>query len=191
MRIQAGKRENALRGAEKGFTLVELAIATLILIVGIVAVILLVPAAIQSNLFNRIDTTSTVVGQRMMDLMISAGVNATSLTDPTGTLPCGATPCLLGGGTIVGDTIAPGAAALTLTGVIDFSQPKFPGFNFTYVDPNDPGGTQYDVRWAVVTSVRALGALPAVVVAKRYIVGVRRVGISPPGSVVLISWATR
>ena len=56
---------------QSGFTLVELAVATLIMMVGIVGVVQLVPASLQSNLNNRVDTTAMVFAQREMDQIIN------------------------------------------------------------------------------------------------------------------------
>jgi len=174
---------------QRGFTLIELLLASLILIVGIAAVMELVPRAMQLNLQNRLNTTSTVTAQRLMDLMIAAGVGSTTLVDNTGTFPCGAlNPCQLGGGGgVVGDFTT--GSPLFVTGQINFGAAKVPGFNISYRDPNDASGIPYDVRWAVVTSVRNMGPLTGVVVAKRFVVGVRRENGQNP--VTLVSWATR
>lgn len=176
---------------ERGFTLVELAIATVVLLVGVVAVMELVPRALQLNLANRMDTTSTGAVQRLLDLMMNAGVPATQLVDSTGTFPCSAlNPCNLGpaGALAVGDFT--GGSPLLPTGAIDFNAARVPGFNFRFQDPNDPAGIPYDIRWAVITSVRNVGPQPAVVVAKRYIVGARREGTNLQ-PVTLTTWATR
>jgi len=155
--------------------------------VGIVAVVELVPRAIDSNLNNRYDTTSTVVAQRMMDLMLTQNITTTTLADPTGTFPCGAgVVCNLG---LPQDGVPVGARLIN--GVIDFSAPPVANYSFMWIDPNDPVGTQYDVRWNVVTSVKTVGTQPNVVVSKRFIVGVRSRGQRYPTSVTLTSWLSR
>lgn len=189
MRVEAG------RNGQSGFTLIELAIATAVLLFGVVAVVQLVPQAIQSNLNNRYDTTATVTAQRLLDLMINQGINAATLVDTTNLFPCSVLiPCNLGqvagvGGT---DTVDPPVANYLLPGgQINFNAPLAGGYNFIFIDPNDPTGTRYDVRWAVITSVRNLGPNPNVVVAKRFVVGARRSSPTTPSSVTLSAWVSR
>jgi len=38
---------------------------------------------------------------------------------------------------------------------IDFTQAQVANYSFNYVDPNDPFGLSYDVRWAVITTPQA------------------------------------
>jgi len=174
---------------QRGFTLVELLIATLVLLVGIVAVMELVPRAMRANLNNRMNTTSTVIAQRLTDLIMNAGVGANTLVDASGTFPCGViAPCSLGvpGGAV--GTYQFGAPLLA-GGQVDYAAGPVPGFRLIYQDPNDATGGAYDVRWAVIASVEAVGPAGPVVVSKRYVVGVQRTdGID---AVTLTSWATR
>ncbi|MCI0747883.1 MAG: prepilin-type N-terminal cleavage/methylation domain-containing protein [Verrucomicrobia subdivision 3 bacterium] len=174
---------------EAGFTLIELAIATVVLLFGVVAVMQLVPRAIQLNLDNRMNTTSTVTAQRLMDLMVNAGVNSPTLVDATGTFPCGGVNvCSLGAGAgVVGDFT--NGSPLLPGGEVSFAAAPVPGFRLIYTDPNDPSGIPYDVRWAIVTSVRNVGPVASEVVAKRIVVGVRRQDGRDP--VTLTSWITR
>lgn len=174
---------------QQGFTLLELAIATVVLLFGVVAVMQLVPRAIQANLDNRMSTTSTVIAQRLMDLMTNAGVNSATLVDSSGTFPCNAfNVCSMGvGGGAVGDFTA--GSPLLAGGRINFGAPPVPGFRILYQDPNEPSGTPYDIRWAVVTSVRTVGPQTAIVVSKRIILGVQRQNGRDP--VTLTSWITR
>ncbi len=53
--------------------------------------------------------------------------------------------------------------------VIDFSVRQWPGYSFSYQDPNDPAGVVYDVRWAVITTTNN-----GMVSSKRFILGARR-----------------
>ena len=177
------------RRTQAGFTLVELAIATMVLLFGVVAVMQLVPRAIQVNFDNRMNTASTVIAQRLMDLMINAGVGANTLVDATGTFPCGPlNVCSLGGGGgLVGDFTA--GAPLLPNGAINFTAAPVPGFRLLYNDPNEASGVGFDIRWAVITSVRNVGPQTGVVVSKRYIVGVMRMNGRDP--VTLTSWVTR
>jgi len=148
----------------RGFTLIEMLIATVVFLVGITAVMQLVPAAMQSNLQNRIDTSSVVIAQREMDQMTTQPLLSTSFTDADGNL------CDLGS-----SATANAVAGSPLTQVgnfvkIDFSKTKVAGYNFQYTNPQNPTDGTYDVRWAVIVQVNASGT----VVSKRFIVGAQR-----------------
>jgi prepilin-type N-terminal cleavage/methylation domain-containing protein len=153
-------RNSRVRGKQqRGFTFIELAIAVVILLFGIVAVVQLVPAALQSNNANRQDTMSTVIAQRELEQMLLQSLSATSFTDSDGnTINLGS---VTSGGTVVGSPLISGTAA------IDFSASNVTNYNLTYVDPNDSRSATYDVRWAVVTTLS--GTNPT---AKRFIIGV-------------------
>ena len=147
----------------RGFTLIELAIATVVLMVGVVAVMQLVPAAMRSNLRNRYDTTATVLAQRELDQMITQPLTALQFTDADGrsvALGNPAQPGVVVGGPVVlvGTTVR-----------VDFNPPAVANYNFIAVDPNDASATPYEVRWAVITN-----AVNGLVVSRRFIVGAWR-----------------
>src|SRR6202140_2666515 len=60
---------------QRGFTLIELMISTVVLLVGVVAVAELVPAAIFLNSRNRSDSSSLVYAQREMDQFLNQPVS--------------------------------------------------------------------------------------------------------------------
>jgi len=156
------------RKRQRGFTFLELAIAVVILLVGIVAVVQLVPAALKSNNANRQDTMSTVIAQRMVEQMLLQPLSATSFTNSDGnTINLGS---VTSGGTVVGSPLISGKAA------INFTAGTVTGYNLTYKDPNDPGSATYDVRWTVITTMNGTPT------AKRFIVGVwkRNQGFNQP-----------
>ncbi len=174
---------NAMRIREKGFTLVELAVATVVLLVGVVAVMQLVPEAMRTNLRNRQDTTSAVVAQRLRDLIARQALTDTQIVDPTGTFPCGTVAVCLFGDAAQNDVIVGAPTRLFRTPnnqvadvMINFAGAAPAGYQFLYTDQNDPLRAIYEVRWAVVTSVRDVGKLTSQIVAKRVIIGVRRQG---------------
>jgi len=143
---------------QRGFTFIELAIAVVILLFGIVAVVQLVPVALTSNNANRQDTMSTVIAQRELEQILLQPLSASSFTDSDGnTINLGS---LTSNGTVTGSPLISNTAA------IDFTASKVTGYNRTYVDPNDSGSATYDVRWAVVTTVNGGPT------AKRFIIGV-------------------
>jgi prepilin-type N-terminal cleavage/methylation domain-containing protein len=147
------------RKRQRGFTFIELAIAVVILLFGIVAVLQLVPAALTSNNANRQDTMSTVIGQRLLEQMLLQPLSATSFANSDGnTINLGSATS---GGTVVGSPLVSGTAN------INFTSSTVTGYNLTYKDPNDSASATYDVRWAVITTMNS--GRPT---AKRFIVGV-------------------
>jgi prepilin-type N-terminal cleavage/methylation domain-containing protein len=164
---------------QSGFTLVELLMATVIVLFGLVAVAQLVPVSVLMNSNNRNDGTALVFAQRELEAMRGQPLTATTFADPMGTDPTKVTcppgyTCRLGDAAqpniVLGGPVLPGSSG---DPIIDFSATAVNDYSFTYLDPNDPFSAQYDVRWAVVTTVNA----QQVVTGKRIIVGVFRRGM--------------
>jgi prepilin-type N-terminal cleavage/methylation domain-containing protein len=172
-------RERTNRSAgERGFTLVEMLMATVIVLVGLVAVAQLVPTSVMINANNRNDGTALVFGQRQMEAMRAQPLTATTFSDLQGVYcPLGQT-CQLGdptqAGLVVGNSVIPNTANLAM---IDFTATPVTGYSFMYTDPNDPFGATYDVRWAVITIVNPSNNA---VTGKRIILGVFRRGMQAP-----------
>ncbi|HEY2461878.1 MAG TPA: hypothetical protein VGI16_13795 [Candidatus Acidoferrum sp.] len=171
---QPGRRRAKRFGAaqrtarELGFTMVELLVATVVLMIGIVAVAQLVPASIVSNSANRYDSSALVVAQRELNEMVDQPLNgAAVLTDPVA-CPAGNT-CLLGDVTQPNVVVGNPVLVVNNQAAIDFTGAAVPNYSFTYQDPNDPVGVTYDIRWAVITTVNP--ANPSVVTGRRFIVG--------------------
>lgn len=164
---------------QRGFSLTELMIAAVVFLVGIAAVMQLVPAAMQSNLQNRVDTTSVVTAQRELDQMTDQPLSSNFFTDVDGNvcnLGNAATPNVVVGSPLVqvGNFVR-----------IDFAAARVNGYNFQFTNPQNPTDGSYDVRWAVIKAVNGAGA----VVSKRFIVGAqRRVGPQVLFPVSLDSW---
>lgn len=160
---------------EQGFTLVEMLIATVVLLVGLVAIAQLVPMSILMNAANRNDSTSLVIAQRELDELMGQPLSASTFSDPLGITCLTTDVCQLGDSTQPGTLVGSPVVAAANGSLIDFSQGLVAGYSFStpYVDPNDPSGTTYDIRWAVITGVNATNGT---VMGKRFIVGVRRQG---------------
>jgi|HubBroStandDraft_3_1064219.scaffolds.fasta_scaffold531802_2 prepilin-type N-terminal cleavage/methylation domain-containing protein len=159
---------------ERGFTLTEVLIAIVILLVGIVAVAQLVPASIGSNSANRNDSSALVFAQRQMDLFLSQPLNM-SISPPafTETIDAQTFTCYLGDPTQSSNTVVGSPVTVFYNQlIINFASSPVTNYNFTYQDPNDPFGLVYDVRWAVITTKNANG----IVTAKRFILGTRKKG---------------
>jgi prepilin-type N-terminal cleavage/methylation domain-containing protein len=131
----------------RGFSLLEMLIAMALLLVGIVSVVQLVPASLQSNQNNRQDTTATVVAQRELDQILNQPIQNTSFTDDDGRT--------INLGDPSKNNVLVGAPVIAGTANIDFTQAVVAGYNFTYVDPNNLAGANYEVRWAIVTTTNA------------------------------------
>ena len=159
-----------LRLPQRGFSILEMLIATVVLLVGLVSVAQLVPASLLMNYRSRMDSSALVFAQRQLDVILDQPLSSNSFTDVNGNtylLGDPATPNVVQGTNVVN---------LNNETLIDFSGATpgaYPtnGFSFAYQDPQDPNGITYDVRWAVI--VTGNGSTAA---SKRFIIGVRQIG---------------
>jgi type II secretory pathway pseudopilin PulG len=139
-------------------TLIELMIAMVVLAVGLIAIANVVAIAIANNNRNRMDTTSTMLSEMVLEQIQS--VPATSnvvltVTDCAGNVlnintTGAAAPAGAGA-----NLIAPGAAINA--GNIDYTQPEAGvpvGYSMDYTTCG-PAGSQfvYEVRWNIVNGV--------------------------------------
>ena len=166
------------RFSERGFTLIEMLMATVIVIVGLVAVAQLVPTSVMLDSNNRNDGTALVFAQRQMEAMREQPLSVSTFTDPLGIVCPSAQTCKLGNPAqpkiVVGSPVV--VSLYTNSPVIDFTAAPVADYSFTYIDPNDPAGVTTAVRWAVVTNSNAAGA----VISRRIILGVFRRGMRSP-----------
>ena len=151
------------RTSERGFSILEMMFATVILLVGLVAVAQLVPASILMNSRNRTDSSALVFAQSELDQFLDQPLNTSSFFDTFGNI------CQLGNAT---PNVIQGSNVLAINNqtVIDFTS-SVAGYNFTYPDPTDPNGTTYDVRWAVIVTGNG-----STISSKRFILGIRQQG---------------
>jgi type II secretory pathway pseudopilin PulG len=165
MHVAKANREFAGSGRKQhGFSVLEMILASSILMVGIVSVVQLVPASLNSSVGNRLDTLATVVCQRELDQMLSQPLSWPAFVDQDGQ-------------TInLGGPSGPGAATI-MDG--DYAEIQFTaslpssGYYTYYKDPNDATAPKFELRWAVFAQSNN-----GVVVSKRIIIGCRRA----PGS---------
>jgi Tfp pilus assembly protein PilV len=155
---------------QRGFSILEMMLATIMLLVGLVAVAQLVPASILMNYRNRTDSSALVFAQRELDQMLDQPLTANSFTDALGNT------CTLGNPAVTNSVQGSTVTTLNNQPIIVFNSPNPPlaptnGYGFTYADPNDPSGTTYDVRWAVIITGSG-GSVSS----KRFILGVRHAG---------------
>ena len=157
---------------QRGFSILEMMLATILLLVGLVAVAQLVPASILMNYRNRTDSSALVFAQRELDQMLDQPINppANQFMDALGNT------YQLGDPTVTNSVQGSTVTTLNNQAIIVFNSPNPPlaptnGYGFTYSDPNDPSLTTYDVRWAVIVTGNG-GAASS----KRFILGVRQAG---------------
>jgi prepilin-type N-terminal cleavage/methylation domain-containing protein len=137
----------AIRKArQRGFTLVEVLVATVILMTGVVAVAQLVPVAVTANNASRRDSTALVIAQRELSQMLEQPLTTFAFVDALGNA------CNLGSATTPGVTVGNPIVVIANRPTINYSGTQVGGYGFTTLaDPEDPYSAQYDVRWAVIT----------------------------------------
>jgi len=152
---------------ERGFSILEMMLATIILLVGLVAIAQLVPATIFLNFRNRTDSSALVFAQRELDQFIDQPLFATSFPDSTGNT------CALGNASPANAVQGSPVAVINNQVVVDFTQAQVTNYSFPipYQDPTDPSGVAYDVRWAVIVTGNGTS-----VSSKRFILGIRQNG---------------
>src|SRR5580698_6169253 len=127
------ERRKRARRNQRGFTLTEVLIAIVILLVGIVAVAQLVPASIGSNSTNRNDSSALVFAQRQMDQFLNQPLNSTAFIE---TIDSQTFTCNLGDPTQPNLMRGSNYALFYNQLVIDFSASTVTGYSFVYHDPN-------------------------------------------------------
>jgi len=156
---------------QRGFSILEMMFATVILLVGLVAIAQLVPASILLNHQNRLDSSALVFAQRELDQFLDRPLSSSLFTDVLGN------PCNLGTPAPANQVQGSPVVVFNNQTLIDFTNPAgIPNWSFTYQDPTyfDPSRitpVAYDVRWAVIVTGNGSTAS-----SKRFILGVREVG---------------
>ena len=154
------------RKREQGFSLLEMMLATIILLVGLIAIAQLVPASILMNYRNRNDSTALVFAQRELDQFLDQPLSTTlPFTDAL------LNTCSLGNPATLNAVQGSPVVVINNQPLIDFTAAPVSNYSFTYQDTTDPARTTYDVRWAVIITGTA-----TTVYSKRYILGVRQQG---------------
>src|SRR5260370_24656622 len=158
------------RVGQAGFSILEMLLATVILLVGLIAVAQLVPASILLNYSNRMDSSALVFAQRELDQMLDQTLISPSFVDNLGNF------CQLGNPATPNTRQGSNVVFINNQTRIDFGSPPVGGYSFTYQDLTDPNGATprgitYDVRWAVIIMINGSTAA-----SKRFILGVRQIG---------------
>jgi hypothetical protein len=141
------------RSSQRGSSLIELMIASLVLTVGVLGCAVLIPIAIGTNSRNRQQSNSTVIAQMVTEKLssVSAGTSPTlTITDCVGTTNVSTAGSVGGTGATV---LTSGPSA----GSIDFSQTQGSsgapaGYYMSYTSCGTLGRqSTYDVRWNIQT----------------------------------------
>src|ERR1700704_6935583 len=135
---------------QRGMSLIELMVASLVLMVGVVGCAALIPLAIGTNSRNRQQSNSTVIAQMTMEKILSQPASSSAgltITDCAGTANAIS---------VTGSAGGSGATVLA-TGSIDFTAAQGSGgapvgYYMDYVTCGTAGRqSRYDVRWNIQT----------------------------------------
>ena len=138
MELTLGKKKARARN-ERGMTLIELMIALVVLLVGVVGSMSLVALSIGSDGRNRQQSNSTALSQMLTEKISSVKAS----TSPVLTV----TDCV--GNSYTVDTAA-GGSALTAAGDVDFTQATVADYSMLYTDCGTNGRQMtYDLRWNI------------------------------------------
>ena len=199
MRTQRFSRNRAAAG----FTMIELLIAIVILLIGVVAVAQLVPNAIRSDFRNRYDSTAPILAQQQMEQMVEqnltvGGPPANGAYNFQIFLPDGNTTlCNLGVAppfftALVGAPppapAASGAPLIAGTLRIDWGVGQVAGYWNQY---NAPDGNPFETRWNIAVFYGNINGLVRPV-GKRIIVSTRggsaAVSFPPTTLTTMVAW---
>lgn len=141
MELNRRQKRNGTPRGDRGMTLIELMIAMLVLLIGVVGCMSLVAISLGSDSRNRQQSNATSVSQMLTEKISSVRASLS----PTLTV----TDCV---GNLFNVNTAPGGAPLVAGGTaVDFTQATVAGYYMLYSDCGTNGRQMtYDVRWNVV-----------------------------------------
>ena len=159
------RRPSHRKHGQAGFTLIELMIAGVLLVFGIMTMAGLVGLAVKNNGHSRLDSTATMLNQAVVEQLIN-GINNKELnTAGTGSTDCSVTgtacinDCNDTGTAWPIDSDGPGAPLCTSStstadncqpGNIDCVKPQVSGYSMNYaVCMGNTRRAVYDVRWNI------------------------------------------
>ena len=133
------RRKKAIRN-ERGMSLVELMIAMVVLMVGLVGSLALVAVSMGNNGRSRQQSNSTITAQLIIEKIASMRATLAPV------LPV--TDCA---GNVFNVNTVAGGSPLTASGDIDFAQPPVAGYQMLYTDCGTNGRQlTYDIRWNIL-----------------------------------------
>jgi prepilin-type N-terminal cleavage/methylation domain-containing protein len=158
-------RKNRIRSCQHGFSLIELMISMVVLLIGLGGLLVLLVTAMYTNKTAGADTSSTMIAEHVLEQITAQGLQATTpltITDCTYPTPVttnfATNPAVLGSGN--SGAYGGNGARLTANGQVDWTQafasvPTDPVSGYPYAiryTGCGSGGKQmvYDVRWNVI-----------------------------------------
>jgi prepilin-type N-terminal cleavage/methylation domain-containing protein len=144
-------RSGAVPNSEAGFSLVEMLIAAVVLLVGLTAGMLLILTAMANNNRSKMDSTATILSQMTIEMIAAVPANAT--TNMT-VVDCNPTSGSASHTVYTTGSSGGAGAPLTSGGSIDFTQATVTGYSMTYYGCQASTGDRqalYDVRWNIKT----------------------------------------
>ena len=144
---------------DSGVTLIELAIASFVLVFGVLSIMALLATAIGNNGRSKVDSTATMLSQSVLEQIIAqyqgGGPGAVTDCQLVNGVPTDRTPALW--------TIDPkaGGAAVLATGKIDWTQSQAgagAGYYMNYQECEGNTTVTYDVRWNIQDVVDPTGS---------------------------------
>jgi prepilin-type N-terminal cleavage/methylation domain-containing protein len=138
---------------QRGMSLLELMIAMVVFMVGVIGCAAAIPFALRTNFGNRQQNNSTVLAQMVTEKIMSVPVGTTS----TAIMDCAGTANTV-------NTTAGGESVLS-SGTIDYTASTTAGYYMNYTTCGSTNGLQmvYDVRW----NIQALGDTKLVTVSAK------------------------
>lgn len=130
----------------RGFSLVELMIAMVVLAVGLLAAAGLICAAMSTNIVPKLGATSATLAESTMERILAVPPDATGAAAATTLTDCA------GNNFTINTLVGPIPAPLVTSGnevAIDFQQPPVSGYSMQYVICASNQNITYDVRWTV------------------------------------------
>jgi prepilin-type N-terminal cleavage/methylation domain-containing protein len=143
-------RNSALRNPESGFTLAEMMIAAMVLLVGMTAGMALIVTAMANDNRSKMDSSATILSQMTIEMISSVPANLTSNVTVVDCNPSSSSASH----TIYSAGSGGGAGAPLSGGAIDFTQSTVTGYSMTYYGCQASTGDRqalYDVRWNIKT----------------------------------------
>lgn len=132
------------RKESRGFSLVELMIAMVVLAVGLLAAAGLICAAMSTNVVPKLGSTSATLAESTMERILSIPPDATGAAASATLTDCS-------GNSFTVNTLVGGSPLVTNQNevTVDFQQPAVPGYSMQYVICASNQNITYDVRWTV------------------------------------------
>jgi prepilin-type N-terminal cleavage/methylation domain-containing protein len=137
------------RYSQAGFTLLEMAIASFVLVVGLLGGMALLIMAMANNNRSKLDSTATVLSQMTLELIGSVPANSSATVT---VVDCNPTTSSASHTVSTAGSSSGLGGPLTSGGNMDFTQSAVSGYSMTYYSCQASTGDRqatYDVRWNV------------------------------------------